>query len=218
MKSDIEYQREYNNRIEREVECPMCGKIFRTYYKHQKNCSPECRKQYRRDWALQYHYDDLKRAKEKRKIAWEKNKEKEYLKHREWVARNPDKIKGYQEKDKEASRARWKEWAQTVRGKLIKKAIKYRRKQKEFPEIPKNVSNERLCLFNGCCFCKSDGALTVEHLVPLAKGGKNEEHNLFGSCMKCNNSKGIKDWKAWFRKQSFYDLAREHSIQLACNQ
>lgn len=216
--SDIEYQRKYNNRTEREVKCPVCGKVFKTYYKHKKNCSPECRVIYRRKQALQYHYDHPEWAKEKRKRAWKENKEKEYLQNKNWRANNADKIKGYQAKDKEASRARWKVWSQTIKGKLIRQAIKYRRKQKLFPEMQEEISNERLTVFGGCCFCKCDDALTVEHLVPLAKGGKNEEHNLLGSCMKCNNSKGIKDWRSWFRKQSFYDPTREHLINLVCNQ
>lgn len=47
-----------------------------------------------------------------------------------------------------------------------------------------------------CGYCLSPqrfvmGALEVEHLVPRAKGGSNEEDNLWLSCSLCNRYKGV---------------------------
>ena len=39
---DIEYQRNYNGRIERTVECVICHSIIKTYYIHKKTCCHEC--------------------------------------------------------------------------------------------------------------------------------------------------------------------------------
>jgi 5-methylcytosine-specific restriction endonuclease McrA len=47
-----------------------------------------------------------------------------------------------------------------------------------------------------CGYCQSDEANTgipmaVEHIVPLARGGKTEEANLWLSCDPCNQYKGV---------------------------
>lgn len=49
----------------------------------------------------------------------------------------------------------------------------------------------------GCCYC--DGPCeTVEHLIPLKRGGTNYEGNLAPCCRACNGSKGallVIEWK-----------------------
>lgn len=40
-----------------------------------------------------------------------------------------------------------------------------------------------------CIYCGSTTQLTIEHLVPLARGGTNGIANLAWSCSPCNNAK-----------------------------
>ena len=43
----------------------------------------------------------------------------------------------------------------------------------------------------------------IDHVVPIAKGGNNEDNNLVVACRKCNSSKGTKllsEWKGNDRK------------------
>jgi HNH endonuclease len=49
---------------------------------------------------------------------------------------------------------------------------------------------------NRCGYCLTQEAvsgvrLTLEHIIPLSKGGQTEESNLWLSCRLCNESKGI---------------------------
>ena len=49
-----------------------------------------------------------------------------------------------------------------------------------------------------CAYCSSPGT-TVDHVVPLFKGGSNFEGNLVPACRPCNNSKGrwlLVEWRA----------------------
>ena len=49
-----------------------------------------------------------------------------------------------------------------------------------------------------CAYCDSNQQkkeLTLDHVVPQSKGGKNEWTNLITSCKKCNNNKGDMDVK-----------------------
>jgi len=69
---------------------------------------------------------------------------------------------------------------------------------------------------NRCCFCGqppiSDKSLTIDHLKPRSKGGENISRNCLPACLEHNRSKGSKEWRPWFRSQSFYDIEREARI------
>lgn len=69
---------------------------------------------------------------------------------------------------------------------------------------------------NCCCFCGeppiSDKSLTIDHLKPRSKGGKDISTNCLPACLKHNQAKGSQDWQPWFREQSFYDRQREARI------
>jgi 5-methylcytosine-specific restriction endonuclease McrA len=44
-----------------------------------------------------------------------------------------------------------------------------------------------------CAECKRRRKLTVDHIIPLARGGSNHPGNLQGLCQPCNSRKGAKD-------------------------
>jgi 5-methylcytosine-specific restriction endonuclease McrA len=45
-----------------------------------------------------------------------------------------------------------------------------------------------------CHYChRTNVALEVDHVVPLYKGGTNDDSNLVAACHDCNHSKGIQD-------------------------
>lgn len=45
---------------------------------------------------------------------------------------------------------------------------------------------------NACVACGSTSELTLDHIVPLARGGTNLDSNLRTLCHSCNNQKGAK--------------------------
>lgn len=52
-----------------------------------------------------------------------------------------------------------------------------------------------------CQYCgKVGGKLECDHIVPISKGGSNNENNLNTACQKCNRQKkdkSVKEFKEW---------------------
>lgn len=64
----------------------------------------------------------------------------------------------------------------------------------------------RYCGFQG----HEDGHnLTVDHIVPVSKGGSNAESNLNTCCFSCNSSKKNKDLDAWIEQRGVNDVHPE---------
>ena len=73
------------------------------------------------------------------------------------------------------------------------KAIK---KEREKARLLKKTSWWREQVKKGLCYhCSShfeEKALTMDHLTPLARGGKTGKNNVVVSCKKCNHEKSFK--------------------------
>lgn len=61
-------------------------------------------------------------------------------------------------------------------------------------------------IYPNCILCgkpiTSVKELSQEHILPLARGGSNEDHNLYPSHKSCNNEKGsmtLSEWVAYLK-------------------
>lgn len=50
---------------------------------------------------------------------------------------------------------------------------------------------------NRCVYCGRADDLTLDHVVPLSRGGSNEPDNLATACRSCNSSKNAKTPEEW---------------------
>lgn len=51
-----------------------------------------------------------------------------------------------------------------------------------------------------CVYCGSEDDLTCDHVIPLVRGGTNDNENLATACRSCNSSKGDKLLCEWERR------------------
>ena len=70
---------------------------------------------------------------------------------------------------------------------------------------------------NTCQYCGSKKDLTIDHVVPVSKGGKNTWTNMVTACHKCNNKKGDKSLedigftlKSTPRKPGFFNIFHDY--------
>lgn len=51
---------------------------------------------------------------------------------------------------------------------------------------------------NGHChYCGKEAKLTLDHVIPLSKGGKHSKDNVVAACRRCNSSKGARTPEEW---------------------
>lgn len=48
-----------------------------------------------------------------------------------------------------------------------------------------------------CAYCGSTEQITIDHIVPLSRGGRHEVENLAPACLPCNCSKGARLLSEW---------------------
>jgi hypothetical protein len=53
-----------------------------------------------------------------------------------------------------------------------------------------------------CCYCGSQTALSMDHLVPQFSGGAHSADNLIVACRSCNSSKGKIEFLEWMDKRN----------------
>ena len=53
-----------------------------------------------------------------------------------------------------------------------------------------------------CCYCKKETKLTMDHIIPLSRGGEHSKENVAGACWPCNMSKRSKLVSEWFGEQN----------------
>lgn len=50
-----------------------------------------------------------------------------------------------------------------------------------------------------CAYCGKEAELTLDHVIPLSKGGKHSIDNVVPACLHCNDSKGARTPEQWLQ-------------------
>jgi 5-methylcytosine-specific restriction endonuclease McrA len=138
------------------------------------------------------------------------NKESELARLASWVKLNPDAPKKaaarYKQKYPQrvvAAQRKYHQNNETYRRNIrLRGQVAYALKR-EMDSTGTNTDNGNLitrlkwievlnAFGNVCCYCGSDGPLTIEHLTPLSRGGDNQVGNIAPACKSCNRKKWYK--------------------------
>jgi hypothetical protein len=65
---------------------------------------------------------------------------------------------------------------------------------------------------NSCVYCGSSENLTLDHVKPKTRGGRDEARNLVCACQTCNHQKGSQHWLAWWVSQESFNLENFSNI------
>lgn len=119
--------------------------------------------------------------------------------------------------DREKIRLRQSVYYQTKHGQLIRKIGSQRYKQRKRSNHKHNYTANELKLhldkFNEeCAYCGSKPAITIDHFIPVARGGSDCLGNFVLACFSCNSSKYASDPYEWVKRQDFYSDKRWKNI------
>jgi 5-methylcytosine-specific restriction endonuclease McrA len=186
----------------RDPQCRECGKAYR-----ERNAERDAAR------AHDYQIKNRKRLNASgriRKNKWRKaNPDKERAQQRRAYAKNGAK---YRERAKLYQRG----WNKRNKDKLL--AMVHRRRAR----LQGNGGNytigewNALCAFydHRCLRCGEQKPLTIDHVIPIVRGGRNDILNLQPLCKPCNSSKGTRiidyrkrgDLKRFFRQATLFEL------------
>lgn len=208
-------------------QCSICKKFYpmtTEYFSHVKkgdgfhcNCK-ECenkrqREKYRTDEKYRKKRNSVPKEikKIRRRNYYLKNKEKEI-----------NRAKKYNFENREIIKEREKAYRKTEKGieenKI--KCMNRRNKIKVSGKITLSDWNECKNFFRNssgkieCAYCgKELERPTIEHFIPISKGGTGNKDNILPICRHCNCSKQDKDFYEWYKDKEFFDEKRIHKIK-----
>lgn len=107
-------------------------------------------------------------------------------------------------KDQAAAQCRQcRDRAQRIRPDSSPRRVARRRREKAATGLSKGERSSLLAKWRRmgavCAYCATGAAETIDHVVPLVRGGSNTEGNLLPACKRCNSSKGARliiEWRA----------------------
>jgi len=129
-----------------------------------------------------------------------KNENKEYLKayHKQWAEENRNHLKEYQKNWREENKDYIKKYNKQNPHIITNARIK--RQNKINDRITKDEWFEIMFLYDFKCFyCDLilNNNYTLDHIIPISKGGKHCFDNLIPACRSCNSSKTNKIFPIW---------------------
>lgn len=173
---------------------------------------------YMREWRLRP--ENHERVKASQRERYRRNRDANTARNRERYWANPERAREaaakWQRDNLERANERKRQWAAANREK-VRAASRawYRRNKQVSPTWAADHAaarraraagggsflvterDRRRILATGCVYCGAE-ATEMDHVIPVARGGRHSIGNLVGACMRCNRSKNrrlIVEWR-----------------------
>lgn len=115
---------------------------------------------------------------------------------RVWREANPERYRALQnqwaERNRDQTRAAQRRWRERYPERNVAKSQRRRALKAEAAGTHTAQEFAALCeqLAHQCFYCGAREKLTVDHVVPLSRGGSHYIDNIVPACQRCNSRKG----------------------------
>lgn len=180
----------------RQPKCKACNAIYQV-------ANSEREKTRAAKWYRDNHKTALERRAELRTRP--EAKIKKAKQDKEYALANKDRIKiiwkNHYAKNKQRVLERSKLWIKNnpERAKLLYR-IRSQKRRAAFRKVFRDLTLEEASdiIQKGVCYyCGNSGQMTLDHVVPISKGGPHTKTNIVPACSTCNSSKGSKLLDEW---------------------
>ena len=207
-----------------------CKECVSKYGKNYRKDNKEDIKEKRSRWYI----ENKEKRQEYHKQYYEKNREREIERSQLWYEENKENRKEYHKQwykdNKEREKERGRKWYKEHKEEAKEKNKEY---HKNNPHIRFNNASKRRqleesqgngftkeqwfemmeffdfkCAYSGEYIGGDSKHRTIDHIVPLNKGGEHEVWNLVPMYDSYNYSKFIADMEDWYVQQDFFDIDR----------
>ena len=194
------------------------------YYKENKEKITRQQKKYReenKEYYNQYNKNYYQENKEYCVKHSKKYREEHKQYNKNYYQENKEYYEKYYEANKEHIKDYYKKYYQTAQGQMVRFNAYNRRKQRKetlgdgiTPDqwLDMMIFFDWKCAYSGESVSENNGNRTIDHIVPLAKGGEHEIWNCVPMTRKFNSSKNDKDMDKWYPQQDFYDEDKLNKI------
>lgn len=192
--------------------CLICNKEFKKLYSRQLFCSLQCRKINKKIWSKKYvqidkvkekykinkkNYRQSEKGKETEKRYERSSKSREYRK----IYKQTDRYKKYRQISEltQLAKERHKKYTTSEKGRSKacinshkRRILKVNGIHEDYSEQLNLIKNNKYFICHWCGEKFSIDKLTLDHVIPLSKGGSDIWENIVLSCKHCNCSKNAK--------------------------
>jgi len=202
--------------------CTICQTVFEPKHFNQKTCSEECRKKARRLIKAKYKKTEKGKASEARWVQSDRRKENE-KRYRQspkgkvrllravmrYAKRHPERrlatkrkceaIYSQTKHGREVRRRAWNKYRKSEKGRFTRKNNKHKRRaitrEGNFNLSDwKRIQDEH---GNKCANCGKEGKLSIDHIIPITRGGEHVAGNIQPLCINCNSQKNQRTMEEW---------------------
>ena len=212
--------------------CSKCGRVLpveqfsklkRSKDGLQSTCK-ECAQHYDKKYQ-QENKEKLQQYQQKYQPKYkQENKEKLQQYQQEYRQENKEKILQYYQENKEKIQEYYKQYCQTPQGQIVAfNGYAKRRKREELQGagITKEQWLEMMQFFDFKCAYsgiyiggeENKGIRSIDHIIPISKGGEHEVWNCVPMDRSLNSSKRDTDIMEWYTSQDFYSKERLDKIK-----
>lgn len=154
----------------------------------------ESRLEYSKEYGAKRYAENKESILKKQREAYAKNPQKKLEQNAKYRNSNPERElerqRIWRNENKEWSKAKWRNASSKRRAMIARNGV-YLVSKKEISKL----------LSMPCIYCGTMEDLSIEHVVPIHRGGTHGIGNLATACIPCNSSKGKKFITEW-RKQN----------------